>query len=63
MNFKDWFVPRYLNSNPDVRMRFVQNSTDARLLMQMSEKDAAANVRKAAAERAESLKGQKRKFA
>ncbi len=63
MKFKDLFVPRYLHSDPDYRLRFVENSKDAKLLVQMAEKDSDANVRKAAAARAESLQGAQRKAA
>ena len=55
MNFKDLFVPKYLHSDPKVRMKFVNSSDDWRLLEQMSDKDADAAVRKAAAERAKEL--------
>lgn len=55
MKFKDLFVPRYLHSDPDVRLKFVRNSNDAAFLRQMSEKDKDEKVRKAAAERAEML--------
>ena len=57
MNFKDWFVPGYLHSNPEVRMKFVKNSSDARIIKQVSEKDSDPLVRKAALERGEMLKG------
>jgi len=57
MKFKDIFVPRYVHSDPEVRLNFVKNSKDAKLLQQMSEKDSDAMVRKAAAERAEILMG------
>ncbi|MCG6930934.1 MAG: hypothetical protein LJE64_10310 [Desulfofustis sp.] len=55
MKFKDLFVPRYIHSDPQVRLNFVKNSNDAKLLKQMSEKDQDAQVRGAAAERAEML--------
>ncbi len=55
MKFKDLFVPRYIHSDPQVRLNFVKNSNDAKLLKQMSEKDQDAQVRSAAAERAEML--------
>ena len=55
MKFKDLFVPRYINSDPKVRLNFVKNSTEAQLLKQMSEQDQYAEVRSAAAERAEML--------
>ncbi len=63
MKFKDLFVPRYLHSDPEVRIKFVNKSDDAKLLRQMAEKDADANVRKAAAVRADVLEDTQRKAA
>ncbi len=63
MKFKDLFVPRYLHSDPEVRIKFVNKSDDAKLLRQMAEKDADANVRKAAAVRADVLQGAQQKAA
>jgi hypothetical protein len=63
MNFKDLFVPRYLHSNPDVRLKFVENSADVHLLKQMTEKDPAAVVREAAVARVERLQTKQRKAA
>jgi hypothetical protein len=57
MKLKDIFVPRYLHSDPNVRLKFVQKSQDAKLLQQMSEKDTDVTVRKTAAERAQKLQG------
>jgi hypothetical protein len=56
MNLKDLFVPRYLNSDPKVRMQVARNSDDIKLLQSMAEKDTDAEVRKVAAERAEMLR-------
>ena len=39
MKFRDLFVAKYLHSDPEVRMKFVMSSNDAKLLRQMSEKD------------------------
>ena len=58
MKFSDLFLPKYLNSNPDVRQKFVAGTTDVHLLEQMSQKDEDVNVRKSAAERAQMLKRQ-----
>lgn len=55
MKLSDFFLPKYLHSNPDVRLKFVENSEDAHLLKQMSEKDKNNQVRKAAAKRAKRL--------
>lgn len=57
MKFSDFFVPKYIHSDPGVRLKFVAKSTDTKLLEQMAEKDKDAEVRRAAAERAQSLKG------
>jgi hypothetical protein len=56
MKISDWFIPKYLHSNPDVRLKFVNNSNDAHLLRQMSEKDKDVKVREAAAERVKKLR-------
>ena len=55
MKFRDLFVARYLHSDPEVRMKFVTNSNDAKLLRQMSEQDKDEKVRRAAMERADAL--------
>jgi hypothetical protein len=55
MKFRDLFVAKYLHSDPEVRLKFVMNSNDAKLLRQMSEKDEDEKVRRAAAERADTL--------
>ncbi len=55
MKFKDLFVPRYLHSDPEVRLDFVKNLNDPKFLLQISEKDADETVRKAAADRAAML--------
>ncbi len=55
MKFKDLFVPRYLHSDPEVRLNFIKSTNDTKLLRSISEKDADENVRKAAAERADML--------
>lgn len=56
MKFSDLFVPRWQNSNPDVRRRAVMKSTDMKLLMQISEKDLDNQVRQAAQKRIDDLK-------
>ena len=56
MKFSDLFVPRWQNSNPDVRRRAVMKSTDEKLLMQISEKDLDDQVRQAALQRIDDLK-------
>ncbi len=58
MKFSDLFVPKYLHSNPHVRLDYVAKSTDAKLLEQIAENDEDQEVRTAAADRSQSLKGQ-----
>ncbi len=56
MKFSDLFVPKYLHSNPDVRLKLVAKTADINLLEQMAKKDENADVRRSAAERAQALK-------
>ena len=58
MKISDWFVPRYLHSDPSVRLKFVDRTDDVKLLKSISEKDNDVNVRKAAEDRARILKGE-----
>ena len=58
MKFSDLFVPKYLHSNPDVRLKLIAKTRDINLVEQMAQKDTDANVRKSAAERAQTLKGE-----
>lgn len=58
MKISDWFVPRYLHSDPSIRLKFVNRTDDVKLLKQMSEKDNDINVRQAAEDRARILKGE-----
>jgi hypothetical protein len=55
MRFSDIFVPRWQNSNPQVRIKAIGRLKDAKLLSQIVEKDEAVEVREAAAARLESL--------
>ena len=52
MKLSDLFVPKYLHSNPEVRVKAVEKSDDIKLLRQMAEKDEDAGVREAAAAQA-----------
>ena len=61
MKLSDLFVPRWQNSNPDVRTRAVMKTTDVKLLMQISEKDLDDQVRRAALKRIDDLKDLKGK--
>ncbi len=57
MKFSDLFVPKYIHSDPAVRLKFIANSADVKLLEQMAVKDADEYVRVAAADRAQYLIG------
>ncbi len=48
MKFQDFFVPRWQNSNPEVRMKAVLRLKDKKLLNQIVEMDEDERVRKAA---------------
>ncbi len=55
MSFRDFFVPKYLHSDPGVRIKFVKSLNDRILLKQMSEKDKDKVVRNAAIEQLKSI--------
>lgn len=55
MKFRDLFVPKYLHSNPEVRIRFIERIDDKNLISQMSEKDDNQQVRNAAIQRLQQL--------
>ncbi|WP_419662780.1 uncharacterized protein Dvar_32560 [Desulfosarcina variabilis str. Montpellier] len=55
MKFSDIFVPRWQNSNPEVRKRAIERLKDIKLLQQIAEKDEDPDVSQAAAIRLESL--------
>jgi hypothetical protein len=55
MKFRDLFVPRYLHSDPNVRIKFLNKVDDKNLIQQMSEKDEDQSVRAAAIERLQAL--------
>jgi hypothetical protein len=55
MKFSDIFVPRWQNSNPEVRKRAVERLKDIRLLEQIAEKDNDSSVCRAARLQLESL--------
>ncbi len=56
MKFSDIFVPRYLHSVPDVRMKAVGKMKDTKLLAQIAEKDSDDKVRHIASKRLDDLK-------
>jgi hypothetical protein len=55
MKLQDLFLPRYQHSNPEVRIKAVSKLKDANLLKQISEKDQAESVRRAALARISEL--------
>jgi hypothetical protein len=55
MRFSDLFVPRWQNSNPQVRIKAIGRLKDTKLLAQIAEKDEDIEVRDAASTRLESL--------
>lgn len=55
MKFSDIFVPRWQNSNPEVRKRALERINDIKLLEQIAEKDSDSGVCHAARLRVESL--------
>jgi hypothetical protein len=55
MRFSDLFVPRWQNSNPQVRIKAIGRLKDTKLLAQIAEKDDEVAVREAATARLESL--------
>ena len=55
MKFSDFFVPRWQNSNPEIRKQAVGRIKDIRLLEQIAEKDTDPGVSQAALIRLEGL--------
>ena len=55
MKFSDIFVPRWQNSNPEIRKRAVARIKDIKLLEQIAEKDEDLGVCQAARLRLDSL--------
>jgi hypothetical protein len=55
MKFSDFFVPKYVHSNPQVRIKFVNKTTDMTLLQSMVAKDQDGEVVQAARERIQAL--------
>ncbi len=56
MKFSDLFVPKYMNSVPEVRMKAVRSLKDHKLLEQISQKDQDEQVRDLARKRLDDLK-------
>jgi len=55
MKFSDLFVPKYLNSNPEVRMKFVKKTKHVELLEQIVKNDSDKKVVQAARDRINEL--------
>ena len=55
MKFSDIFVPRWQNSNPEVRKQAVERLKDTNLLAQIAEKDDDPGVSQAAMTRLERI--------
>lgn len=55
MKFSDIFVPRWQNSNPEVRKRAIERLKDIKLLEQIAEKDEDPGVCQSAVSRLQSL--------
>lgn len=55
MKFSDFFVPKYVHSNPLVRIKFVNKTTDLHLLEQMVQRDEDGEVVQAARNRIQAL--------
>ncbi len=57
MKFSDLFIPRWRNSNPDVRKKELLKIEDVVLLAQIAEKDEDSSVRQAASSRLKDISG------
>lgn len=55
MKFSDIFVPRWQNSNPEVRKRAVERLKDIKLLEQIAESDDDPGISQTAMNRLESI--------
>ncbi|MCG8617778.1 MAG: hypothetical protein MI802_16300 [Desulfobacterales bacterium] len=55
MRFSDFFVPKYLHSNPKVRIKFVNSARDLKILESIIENDEDNEVIRAAKERIQAL--------
>ena len=56
MKFSDLFVPRWQNSNPEVRAKAVRRLKDSKLLAQIAENDESDLVRQEASIRLDEIK-------
>ena len=55
MKLQDFFVPKWQNSNPDVRKKAIMKMKDTSLLAQIAKKDQDAGVCQAASKRLSTL--------
>lgn len=55
MRFSDFFVPKYLHSNPNVRIKFINTCDDLHLLEQIADQDEDNSVCEAARMRIQAL--------
>ncbi len=55
MSFSDFFVPKYLHSNPKVRIKFVNRTKNVQLLGKIVENDQDNSVVRAAQTRIQAL--------
>lgn len=56
MKFSDFFVPKYVHSDPNVRINFINKTEDEKLLKSIVENDKDENVILAAKDRIHTLK-------
>ena len=55
MSFSDFFVPKYLHSNPKVRIKFVNRTKNVQLLGKIVQNDQDSDVVQAAQTRIQAL--------
>lgn len=55
MKFSDLFVPRWQNSNPEIRKKAIEKLKDVKLIAQIAEKDPDDSVRELAHSRLVSM--------
>ncbi len=56
MKFRDFFVPKYVHSDPSVRIKFINKTDDEKLLDSIVKNDKDKNVILAAKDRLHTLK-------
>lgn len=55
MKLRDFFVPKYVHSDPEVRINFINKTTDKLLLESIMEKDKDSTVVQAARDRLDAV--------